>query len=269
MKTRIISGIVIILTVAAIVTLGTLWNAGFIVFAVGLIAAGAVFELLYNVAGIRCKASIIGACVFAFLAVCTLFMSTVLGFALAYVCVLAIFYSIYAACMVIKNHKTFNIGQITALCGMPVMMAISFLCLADVIIGAKGIYYLLLLLNFSAVCDTGAYFVGVTLGKHKLCPEISPKKTVEGAIGGIVSSMVVSFIIAIACSKSIILLLLLTIPLCIIGMLGDLFASAIKRSVGIKDFSNLIPGHGGILDRLDSVIAVAPVLVVLASFGVL
>lgn len=269
MKTRIISGIVIILAVAAVITLGAVWNMGVVVFAIGLLAAGAVFELLHSVAGIKCKASICGACAFAFAAVCMLFLSSILGYALAFAGILSVFYGIYAACMVIKNHKTFTAGQITALYGMPLMVAISFLCLANVIIGANGIYYLLLLLNFSSVCDMGAYFVGVTIGKHKLCPEISPKKTVEGAIGGIISSMIVSLILAFVYSKSIIVLLIATIPLCILGMLGDLFASAIKRSVGIKDFSNLIPGHGGILDRLDSVIMVAPLLVVLASFGVL
>ena len=115
----------------------------------------------------------------------------------------------------------------------------------------------------------GAYFTGVTIGKHKLCPNLSPKKTVEGAIGGIVSSVIVTLIITLCFKTSIILPLILTVPLCILGMAGDLFASAIKRSVGIKDYGKLIPGHGGILDRVDSIIMIVPVMYLMIFFGVL
>ena len=94
--------------------------------------------------------------------------------------------------------------------------------------------------SFSSVCDMGAYFVGVTCGKHKLCPNISPKKTVEGAVGGIISSMVVTVILALCFSKSLVLPIILTIPLCILGMIGDLFASAIKRSVDLNNLSDQI-----------------------------
>ena len=113
----------------------------------------------------------------------------------------------------------------------------------------------------------GAYFVGVTCGKHKLCPNISPKKTVEGAIGGVVSSIVVTVILSLCFSKSLILPIVLTIPFCILGMVGDLFASAIKRSVNLKDYGNLIPGHGGILDRVDSIIMIAPLLYMCITLG--
>ena len=125
-----------------------------------------------------------------------------------------------------------------------------------------GIYYLLLLINFSSVCDTGAYFIGSFFGKHKLCPEISPKKTVEGAIGGIGSSLIVSVILALCFGNKghLVVTLIATVLLCIVGIMGDLFASTIKRSVGLKDYSNLIPGHGGILDRFDSMLLIAPVL---------
>ena len=127
-----------------------------------------------------------------------------------------------------------------------------------------------MLLNFSSICDMGAYFVGVTCGKHKLCPEISPKKTVEGALGGILSSIIISFILTLIFSiNKAYVLIPLTVLFCIIGMLGDLFASVIKRSVGLKDYGNLIPGHGGILDRFDSILLIAPVLYIFIEFGVL
>ncbi len=117
----------------------------------------------------------------------------------------------------------------------------------------------------------GAYFVGVTCGRHKLCPEISPKKTVEGAVGGIVSSLVFTLIFVFAFGKGNLLLpsLICTIPLCIVGMMGDLFASAIKRSVSLKDYGALIPGHGGVLDRCDSILMLAPIVYLLIRIGVL
>ena len=178
-------------------------------------------------------------------------------------------YFVFAAIMILKNHSDFTLAHIVSLVGLPVPYAYAFSCLGAVINHADGIYYLLLLLNFSSVCDMGAYFVGSAIGKHKLCPNISPKKTVEGAIGGIISSIIVTVILALCFGKSIWLPLVLTIPLCILGMIGDLFASAIKRSVGLKDYSNLIPGHGGILDRVDSIIMIVPLMYVLISFGVL
>ena len=133
----------------------------------------------------------------------------------------------------------------------------------------NGIYYLLLLLNFSSVCDMGAYFVGSTLGRHKLCPNISPKKTVEGAAGGIVSSLIVSVIIVLCFSEKLLPVLIVTVPFCILGMAGDLFASVIKRAAGIKDYGRLIPGHGGVLDRVDSILMTAPLLYLLISAGVI
>ena len=153
---------------------------------------------------------------------------------------------------------------------VPIMLGYAFSTLGLIISASDGIYYLLLLLNFSSVCDMGAYFVGVTWGKHKLCPEISPKKTVEGALGGILSSLVFTVIISLCFGMSgkLLVALVLTVPMCIAGMLGDLFASSIKRATGIKDYGTLIPGHGGILDRVDSILMIAPVLYLLMSVGI-
>ena len=173
---------------------------------------------------------------------------------------LLLIYFLFEVIIILRNHKDFDLGKIVSLFALPLPYAYAFSCLSSVIKHPDGIYYLLLLLNFSSVCDMGAYFVGVTMGKHKLCPNISPKKTVEGAVGGIVSSIVVTVIISLCFAKSLVIPMILTIPFCVLGMLGDLFASAIKRSVGLKDYSNLIPGHGGILDRVDSIIMIAPFL---------
>ena len=127
------------------------------------------------------------------------------------------------------------------------------------------------MVNFSSVCDTGAYFTGVLFGKHKLCEHVSPKKTVEGAIGGIVWSMIASAVLMLAfkIQTNIFVMLGVTALMCIVGMLGDLFASIIKRSVGVKDYSNLIPGHGGILDRFDSMLFISPAVLSLMLLGVI
>lgn len=107
----------------------------------------------------------------------------------------------------------------------------------------------------SMVTDTFAYFSGVFFGKHKLSPNLSPKKTIEGSIGGIVFCVGASFLYALVYHKEF---LVYVIPFAILGsiisQIGDIFASAFKRAMNIKDYGNLIPGHGGILDRADSVI---------------
>ncbi len=114
--------------------------------------------------------------------------------------------------------------------------------------------------------DTFAYFIGCKFGKNKLCPTISPKKTVEGSVGGIFG-VILSYVILTAIGNyyfnfnmDIVYWILIAIVASIVGQMGDLTASAIKRYCGIKDFGNLIPGHGGVLDRFDSLIFVAPIV---------
>ncbi|WP_028829893.1 phosphatidate cytidylyltransferase [Proteocatella sphenisci] len=119
--------------------------------------------------------------------------------------------------------------------------------------------YIWLVFIFAWGSDTCAYFSGMFFGKHKLIPEISPKKTVEGSIGGIAGTVVMTLVFAKYFQEPN---LMYFIPLAMIGstvsQIGDLFASAIKREFGIKDYGNLIPGHGGILDRFDSILFTAP-----------
>ena len=290
MKTRIISGIVMAVLVAIVLTLGFVWSSWVTTIFAAILAVGAVYELLHNAAGIKIKAALIGAAVYTFAAI-ILFdekitqKAQLLQDSFNYVAgdtgatsywkllfVLAgVLYLLYAVAVILRSHSEFSLGKMATFIGFPYLLAVAFGCLANVINHADGLYYILMLFNFSCVCDMGAYFVGVTMGKHKLCPQISPKKTVEGAIGGILSSVVVGFIILLIFGRLSRALptLLLTVPLCIIGMLGDLLASSIKRSVGLKDYSNLIPGHGGILDRLDSILLISPVLYLYIMFGVM
>lgn len=126
----------------------------------------------------------------------------------------------------------------------------------------NGLLTMLFVLITIWVTDSGAYFVGRSLGKRKLWPEISPNKTVEGFLGGVGSALVVAILfyffsnLDYNISKLIIMALLISI----FGQLGDLVQSAYKRHYGVKDSGNILPGHGGILDRFDSLIFILPIL---------
>lgn len=269
MKTRVISGIVMGVIVAAVFALGYLWESIVISIAVSLLSALAACELLHNAAGIKDIQSVLGACVFAFIITMQNYFAKGFLQSLKIIFLVSVLYSIYAAIMILKNHGKFGLGRIMALYSVPIIYGTAFSCLEGIVTSSNGIYYLLLLLNFSSVCDMGAYFVGVTLGKHKLCPKISPKKTVEGAIGGILASLIVTMILSLYFDKTMWIMLIATIPFCILGMIGDLFASAIKRAVDIKDYGNLIPGHGGVMDRLDSIIMIVPTMYALILLSVI
>jgi len=107
--------------------------------------------------------------------------------------------------------------------------------------------------------DIMAYFTGMVLGKHKLCPKLSPKKSVEGAVGGVLGSVLLCGLFgAFFMEKQLVMCLVIGFFGSIVAQFGDLSASAFKRQMGIKDYGNLIPGHGGILDRFDSVMFTGP-----------
>ena len=119
-------------------------------------------------------------------------------------------------------------------------------------------------------CDTFAYFIGAPLGKHKLSPSVSPKKTVEGFVGGILGAVAAAFFSYYVFFKSTGLnhLLVVSIFVSLIGQIGDLTESLFKRDAKIKDISHIIPGHGGILDRFDSLLFVSPIVYYYLKFVV-
>ncbi len=132
--------------------------------------------------------------------------------------------------------------------------------------------YLYLLIFLSAwITDTGAYFTGVFFGKHKLIPDVSPKKTVEGAIGGIFFCVLTFVVFGVIVAQISDLtphyfrLALVGAVVSVVSMIGDLIASLIKRKYGVKDYGKIFPGHGGVMDRFDSVLATAPFLFMFAD----
>ena len=151
----------------------------------------------------------------------------------------------------------------------PVML--SFMYLTREI--EHGIYLVWLILISSWVCDTCAYFVGVTIGKKKIFPVLSPKKSLEGCIGGVAGSGLIGGLYAyfflteeISGSNVILMIAIICVAGAVMSMVGDLAASAIKRNNNIKDYGKLIPGHGGIMDRFDSVIVTAPMVYFLSVY---
>lgn len=138
-------------------------------------------------------------------------------------------------------------------------VAISFDCIILTLYNINGgSLYVWLIFICAFGTDICAYFGGYFFGKHKLNPTISPKKTVEGSVVGIIGCVLCCLIYGNVLQLNPYLILFIGIFGSIIAQIGDLFASSIKRFVGIKDFGNLIPGHGGMLDRFDSILLVAP-----------
>ena len=133
----------------------------------------------------------------------------------------------------------------------------------------RGIYWLLVLTAITVFSDTGAYYVGRLFGKEKLYPALSPGKTRAGAVGGVVGGMLGGLLVAAFAFENVNLIAigLLSAILSIIGMVGDLIESLIKRVAGVKDSGRILPGHGGLLDRCDSLLLTAPLLYYVLYWG--
>ncbi len=157
----------------------------------------------------------------------------------------------------INDNKKYNLNDALFLIGSTLFIGLSFNLL--ILIRNASLEYVIYMFMITILTDTFALFTGKYIGKYKLAPKISPNKTVEGLIGGTVMGTFAAsmfYYVAIDSSLNFGIILFVTMALSLIGQLGDLVFSAIKRYYDTKDFSNFIPGHGGILDRLDSIIFV-------------
>ncbi len=156
-----------------------------------------------------------------------------------------------------NDNKKYNSNEAFKLIGMTILIGTVFH--EFLVIRHKSLMLFIYLFIITMLTDTYAHLSGTLIGKHKFAPKISPNKTWEGAIiGGIFGTLCAAtfYYIAIDSNVNVLLLLIVTLFLSCLGQLGDLFFSAVKRNHDIKDFSNIMPGHGGILDRLDSIIFV-------------
>ena len=167
----------------------------------------------------------------------------------------------------INDTKKYNLNDALFLIGSILFIGLSFNLI--IIIRNYDIRYIIYLLLITTITDTFALFTGMLVGEHKLCPKISPKKTIEGLVGGVLmGTFVATAFYVTVISNGVISLatILVTLILCLVGQLGDLIFSSIKRYYDVKDFSELIPGHGGILDRFDSLIFVTLAFIILIGF---
>ena len=187
-------------------------------------------------------------------------------------------YLFVISCIMLKDHRNIRFRMFSAAIFGSIVLP---LCMSTIIrIGnpdpflntsftyLQGIYLTVFAFCCSWLTDAFAYFVGSKFGKHKMCPKISPKKSIEGAVGGFVLSIIFNGAIYLLVDKFVcslhsvpfVMILILSGILSILSMIGDLTASVIKRDCDIKDFGNIMPGHGGMLDRFDSCIFVFPTL---------
>ena len=265
MKTRIISGV--IGAVLAVIVLFFLPAYALNVAAAAL-AVIAVLEML-NTTGLMKHKGV--------LSVCAVYAAAVLLYAVPMAVLKPATVLLVAALCIFQvvQHEKLQIEKVAYAFFTTVFITFSFAALASLRQMEHGLLYVLLTMVIPWMSDTGAYFTGTFCGKHKLCPKVSPKKTVEGLIGGVVISVGCTVLTAwlyqrFAMPSELTVvwlrLVLVAVVLAPLSVFGDLFASIIKRQTGIKDYGNLMPGHGGVMDRFDSVLPTASLLYVVISY---
>lgn len=178
-------------------------------------------------------------------------------------------YTLLVFCIMVIKRQTFSVKDVAVAYSMTLLISLSLNTIIELRnwAGNYSNFYVLLALATSWMSDTGAYFSGKIFGKNKLCPDVSPKKTIEGAVGGVIISVLSNLFICFIFERFLFnpqayvnypRVALLVFFGAIFSIIGDLCFSMIKRSYQVKDFGSMIPGHGGVLDRFDSVIFVAP-----------
>jgi phosphatidate cytidylyltransferase len=268
MKVRVITSIFILAVAIPVVTFSE-----YIVYPIvlSLLSGIAVFEMLRVIGLQKCWSLAIPAYAIALAApICSYFMTDAHRiFYLLAVFVVLFCYLIYTMAVAVFSKGTIPVSKLGVVYLSVTYVVASFTSMSTVRYMESGLYILFLIFFISWGCDACAYLVGTLCGKHKLIPEVSPKKSVEGAVGGVVGAVILNVALLFVFKKfffegetglSYISVIIMSICLSVISMFGDLAASTIKRNFGIKDFGKLLPGHGGIMDRCDSLLFVLPVL---------
>ncbi|MBQ9859926.1 MAG: CDP-archaeol synthase [Clostridia bacterium] len=277
MKTRIISGLVGTVVLFAVLLCPWTWVLTLVLAAA---AAVAVYELLHNTGIVKSKLLLWGSMAFAALEVwagnravelanhnymLNPPLAVLLSVIKALPLLLPLAYTLFTLLLFVVFRKSFVWKGF----GLTLYATVGFTALAALWDSPIfGVEYVLLPLVIAWMSDTGAYFTGVFFGKHKMAPVISPKKTWEGFFGGWVISVASTALYGVICNAlrnpissfriDIVLFAVMAAVLAPLSVVGDLLASIIKRRCGIKDYGNLMPGHGGVMDRFDSVVFIAP-----------
>lgn len=276
MGKRIVSGAVVTILAAAVILAG-----GTLLAAVLLLVSCTAYRELCRAAGVCGKSgpgALEGAGYLGILIYYFLIWQDVRGLAFAghenmrlLLCMLLIGILMLMMAVYVLTFPKYRSEQVMAafFCIIYAPVMLSFIYLTESM--QYGIYIVWMIFISSWVCDTCAYFTGMAFGKHKMAPLLSPKKTIEGAIGGIAGAAVVGALFSFLLVERAVPDQTVTWAFAAIGgigavisQIGDLAASAIKRNHEIKDYGTCIPGHGGIMDRFDSVIFTAPVIYFMA-----
>lgn len=260
-KQRLIVGIIGAILMIAVLLLTDVWVISALF---GVIAVIGLSEI-YNVTGVLKITNKL--CLFSYVYVLVLYILIGLvetpGFALA------AGLAVYGICLLVYmvfNHEECSFSDVSNLFVQTTYVAALFAHIILVRKLAFGQYTMWFIFVTAWLSDTLAYAVGLRFGRNKLIPKISPKKTVEGAVGGLAGSLIFNLIYGVICSLTFDLsvnyfaLIVMSLLVGVMSQIGDLVASCIKREYDKKDYSNLLPGHGGILDRFDSVLFVAPII---------
>lgn len=257
MKQRLISAFFGVIIFAAII----LSRKEVLNIAVAIISAIAIYEFLSAIGLKKNFVVLLSGMIFPIILYINSFICIVQPITLVFLFAVLMFF------MQLVRHEKNPFSDFAMCFFVTVFVSFAFYTISKVRLFENGLANVMLVFIGSWITDSCAYFTGVFLGKHKLCPVISPKKTVEGAIGGVVGTAIILFLYsyAVSCfsdniSVNYISVFVLGILCGIVSQVGDLCASAVKREYGIKDYGNLMPGHGGVLDRFDSVLLIAPLV---------
>lgn len=283
MKVRIVTGIICALIVIMLLVFTGLGFLGAMSIPMGAIAAIAAYEIM-RVS--KCKNKVLTAVSMIVAAIGPAYVDFNLQqYIPVSLSVILTAYVLLLLIIMLKHYDTTKFehvalalfGSIAIPASLGTLFKVRDLCVVypELFQRSHCVFLILCAMYCAWMSDTWAYFVGRKLGKHKLAPKISPKKTVEGAIGGVFGTTLFCVVTYFICdhfcfhlkTMNVWMIIPTSIILAVLGMCGDLSASVIKRNFGEKDFGNLFPGHGGVLDRIDSFLVTMPALYVMIEIG--
>ena len=262
-KQRLISGVILVILALLFITHGgyLLLTVLGIISIIGLYEFYKVFQIEKSLPGL-----------FGYLAAVLFYLNLAFDF-IPDIMLFVMAVLILCMCSFVFCYPKFHANQVIAAFFGVFYVAVMLSCIYRTRCLAGGYWLVWLIFLCSWGCDTCAYCVGMLIGKHKMTPKLSPKKTIEGGVGGVAGAFLLTILYGFlfrgymnADLSYILVMACISAAGALLSMVGDLAASAVKRNFDIKDYGKLIPGHGGIMDRFDSVIFTAPVIYYLSLY---